>query len=421
MSKTFIATSSHQRLSRGIVLILAAASAFITVNMYYAQPLVGVIGSSLALSAATAGLAVTLTQLGYALGLLLIVPLGDLFENRRLILLLVSCCVISLLVAGVSRHATPFLAASLAIGLSSVAMRILFPYASLLPAETERGRVIGFMTSGQMLGIMLARPVASVVAHAASWHTIFVLSAGCLFVTGSVFWRVLPRWVPEVSLGYCRMLGSMVGLAITTRVLQRRAFYHAGLFASFSLSWTVVPLLLAGPHYRLSQIGIAWFSLVGAAGVVAAPIAGNVADRGWTRQGTTIAIALVGISYPLTWWGSRNTADGLLCFAAAGVLLGVGVTLNVVLGQRAIFELGAEHRSKLNGLFMTAFYLSGAAGSAIGTWAYARGGWSLASAFGVAMPLIAAIGLVGEFRISHGGHAEIDAASGSSRERRSIH
>lgn len=362
-----------------------------------------------------------MTQLGYGLGLLLIVPLGDLVENRRLILLLLGCCVVSLLAAGASRHAAPFLVVSLAIGLSSVAIQILFPYASHLTDDTTRGRVIGLMTSGQMLGIMLARPLASVVAQAASWHAIFVLSAVCIFATGSVFWRVLPQRAPRASVSYRHMLASMTHLAITARVLQRRAFYHATLFASFSLFWTVVPLLLVGSDYRRWPIGVAWFSLIGAAGVVAAPVAGRVADRGWTRPATGIAIALAVIGFPMTWAGASGTTRGLAYLAVAGALLGVAVTLNVVLGQRAIFGLGDADRSKLNGLFMAAFYLSGAAGSAIGTWAYARGGWPLASAIGLAMPLIAAPGYASEFRTARADDGSVGPASRPSHAKPSIH
>lgn len=159
-----------------------------------------------------------------------------------------------------------------------------------------------------------------------------------------------------------------------------------------------LPLLLSGPDYRLSQIGIAWFALVGAAGVIAAPITGSVADRGWTRPATGMALVLAALCFPLTWLARSGSAEGLLLLAVAGVLLGVGVTANVVLGQRAIFLLGAEHRGRLNGLFMAAFYLAGAAGSAIGAWAYASGGWPLASTIGLALPLIALVGFATEFR-----------------------
>lgn len=379
--------------------MLSAVGGLITANLYYAQPLVGLIGASLGLSVASTGLVVTLTQLGYGIGLLLIVPLGDLFENRRLILALLACCVLSLFAAAASDSPGVFLAASVGIGLFSVVMQVLLPYASHLAAETMRGRVVGLVTSGQMFGIMLARPVASLVAWRASWHSVFALSGVCLLLAWLLFVRALPRRTPVSSASYRSLLASMVHLACTTPVLQRRAFYHAALFAAFCLFWTTVPLLLTGPHYQLSQIGVACFALVGAAGVVAAPIAGRLADRGWTRAATGSAIALVVLCFVLASLDARGSATGLILLAIAGALLGTGVTMNVVLGQRAIFLLGAEYRSRLNGLYMAAFYLSGALGSAIGSWAYGHGGWPLASALGLAMPLLALSGFATEFRM----------------------
>lgn len=183
-------------LSPRLAFLLAAASGLIVANMYYAQPLVGVIGGSLGPSPTATGLVVTLTQLGYGVGLLLIVPLGDLFENRRLILLLATCCVLSLAGAALSSTAGLFLAASLCVGLSSVVVQVLVPYASHLASEAVRGRLVGFLMSGQMLGIMLARPVASIVADRMSWHAIFALSAGILLAALAMLTRTLPRRVP---------------------------------------------------------------------------------------------------------------------------------------------------------------------------------------------------------------------------------
>lgn len=405
---------SARLLSPRLAWLLVAASGLVVANMYYAQPLAGLIGSSLGLSPAAAGLVVTLTQLGYGLGLLLIVPLGDLVENRRLILLLGSCCVLSLVAAALSTTPGQFLTASLCVGLSSVVLQVLVPYASHLASEASRGRLVGLLMSGQMFGIMLARPVASLVADRASWHLVFALSAAALSATFLVLAGALPRRTPAAMPSYGRLLASMTRLALETPILQRRAFYHAMLFAAFSLFWTVVPLLLLGPHYRLSQVGVAWFALIGAAGVVAAPLAGRAADRGWTRAATGLALGLVALCFPMTWAGRGGSPQALVLLAVAGVLLGVGVTANVVLGQRAIFLLSAEHRGRLNGLYVASFYLSGAAGSAAGAWAYASDGWPLASAIGLALPLAALAGFAGEFRRPHpSGGARRRAAAAS--------
>lgn len=383
------AAQSPPVMTARLAVLLAAACGLIVANLYYAQPLAGLIGPALGLSPSAAGLIVTLTQLGYGAGLLLIVPLGDLYENRRLVLLLTGCGIVALLGAALAASPALFLTASLCIGLSSVSVQILVPYASHLAPEAMRGRVVGNIMSGLMLGIMLARPAAILIAYQASWRAIFVLSAAILLVLCLVLSRALPKREPASHTGYGSLLFSMVRLARTTRVLQRRALYHAALFAAFSLFWTTVPLLLAGPDYRLSQAGIAWFAFAGVAGAVAAPIAGRVADRGWSRVATGLAMLTAAVAFLMSHVGRPGSTLALGFLVAAAILLDFGVTTNLVLGQRAIFLLGAEYRSRLNGLYMATFFMGGAVGSAAGGWAYASGGWSLASWIGFALPVAA--------------------------------
>ena len=370
-----------------LAILLSTAAGLIAANLYYAQPLAGLIGPALGLSPGAAGLIVTLTQLGYGLGLLLIVPLGDLVENRRLILLLGGANIAALLGAAMAGSPALFLGASLCIGLSSVSVQVLVPYASHLAPEATRGQVVGNIMSGLMLGIMLARPVSSLIAHQASWRAVFVLSASVLLLLSLVLARSLPKRRPESGIGYGHLLLSMARLARTTPVLQQRALCHAGLFGAFSLFWTTVPLLLAGRVYNFSQVGIAWFAFAGIAGAVAAPIAGRLADRGWSRAATVFAMLLVAASFLLTHVGRPGSTLALGFLVAAGVVLDFGVTTHLVLGQRALFMLGAEYRNRLNGLFMATFFMGGALGSAVGAWAYAHDGWRLASWIGFALPV----------------------------------
>jgi predicted MFS family arabinose efflux permease len=212
-----------------------------------------------------------------------------------------------------------------------------------------------------------------------------------MVLVACVLWRALPRRVPSAALSYAALLGSMARLLRDTPVLQRRAAYHACLFAAFSLFWTTTPLLLAGPVFHLSQAGIALFALAGVAGAVAAPIGGRVADRGWSKPATGGAMACVALAFVLTHLAPAGSTLALGLLVAAAILLDFGVSANLALGQRAIFALGAETRSRLNGLFMTLFFLGGAAGSALGGWAYAHGGWALASMIGIALPLLAGL------------------------------
>ena len=391
------ARAVHNDVPRWMIVLLAASCGLIVANLYYAQPLAGPISAALGLPASGAGLIVTMTQIGYGAGLLLIVPLGDLFENRSLILGVIALGIVALLAAGLSTTPFMFLAAALFIGLGSVAVQILVPYASHLAPDAKRGQVVGNVMSGLMLGIMLSRPVASFVTELSSWHVVFFASAGVTAVLAGVLYRTLPPRVPTSRLGYARLLASMGHLARTTPILRRRALYQACLFGAFSLFWTVTPLLLAGPLYHLSQAGIALFALAGVAGAVSAPIAGRVADRGWSRPASGLAMVIVAASFLLTHAAQPGSPLALGLLVASAILLDFGVTANLVLGQRAIYGLGAEYRSRLNGLYMAFFFGGGAFGSAIGGWAYARDGWGLTSWLGMALPVLALLYYVTEW------------------------
>jgi predicted MFS family arabinose efflux permease len=342
------------------------------------------------MSPQAAGLIVTTTQIGYGVGLLLVVPLGDLLENRRLVLALLCVSTVGLIAAALSTHAAGFLTATLLIGLSSVAVQVLVPYAAHLAPEAARGRAVGNVMSGLMLGIMFARPAASFVTDVLSWHAVFVASALVMITLAIVLWITLPPRQPVAGLGYGALLASMGRLARHTPVLQRRALYHACLFGAFSLFWTTIPLLLTD-RFHLSQSGIALFALAGVAGAVAAPIAGRVADRGWSKPATGLAMIAVAASMVLGRLGSSGSCLDLAILVLAAILLDFGVTANFVLGQRAIFLLGMEFRRRLNGLYLASFFAGGAVCSALGAWTYARGGWSSSMWLGVALPVLALV------------------------------
>jgi predicted MFS family arabinose efflux permease len=376
-------------LSGTMTFVMAAACGLIVANLYYAQPLAGPIAAAIGLPAHLTGLIVTLTQIGYGIGLLLIVPLGDLVENRRLILMMIGATIIALLAAGLSTAALPFLAASLAIGLASTAVQMIVPFAASLAPDAQRGQVVGNVMSGLMVGIMMARPVASFIARFSSWNLVFFLSAGVMVLLGFVLAARLPKRMPQTRLSYFGLIASMGQLYATQPVLRRRAFYQACQFAAFSLFWTVTPLLLAGPAFQLTQAGIALFALAGVAGAIASPIAGRLADRNLGRPATMFGIASVAIALLITHIAPDGSTVALALLTLAAILLDFGVTMTLVIGQRAIYGLGADLRSRLNGLFMATFFCGGAVGSAVGAWAYAEGGWMLASMIGLALPVIA--------------------------------
>ncbi|MDQ0393174.1 MFS transporter [Labrys monachus] len=372
-----------------ITLLLATACGLIVANLYYAQPLIGLISADLGMTPGAAGLIVTMTQIGYGTGLLLLVPLGDLVENRKLVLCVMSVATIALVGLLLARNSVQFLACALCIGLGSVAVQILVPYAAHLAPEATRGRVVGNVMSGLMVGIMLARPVSSLITYVSSWHVVFALSIAVMIALGIVLARALPARQPAPGPSYGGLLRSMVHLVRTTPVLRRRALYQACMFGAFSLYWTTSPLWLASPTFGLSQSGIAWVALAGVAGAISAPLAGRIADRGWSRPASGIAMALAAIAFLLTHIATPGSTLSLALLIAAAVVLDFGVTANLVLGQRMIYVLGAEYRSRLNGLYMATFFVGGAMGSAVGAWAFAHGGWTMASWIGFALPVMA--------------------------------
>ena len=381
--------NQHNALSVRLAFLMAVSCGLIVANIYYAQPLIGPISDSLGLSPKASGLIVTMSQIGYGLGLLLVVPLGDLFENKKLVLFSIGLCTVALLSAATANSVAPFLIAALFIGLGSVAVQMLIPLATHLAPPEQAGRIIGYLLGGLMLGIMLARPVSGFVTQLGSWHTIFYLSAACMVVLFVLLYRALPIRRPESTLSYGALIHSMLNMIVTVPVLRRRALYHACLFGSFSLFWTTIPLLLAGPLFNLDQAEIALFALAGVAGAVAGPIAGRIADKGWIHPATGLAMTAVALAFLLTQFvhtGSRAEL-GLLTFVA--ILLDFGVSTNLTLGQRAIFQLSPEFRSRLNGMYMSTFFVGGALGSAIGAWSFSHDGWALTAWIGFGLPVAA--------------------------------
>jgi predicted MFS family arabinose efflux permease len=372
-----------------VIPLLAAACGITVANLYFAQPLVGPIAAALHLSPGSAGLIVTLVQAGYCLGLLLLVPLADLVENRRLVCRLLAGNAVALAAAAYASHAVTFLLAAWLIGVCSVAVQVLVPFAAHLAPDHARGRAVGNVTSGLLLGIMLARPIASIVADLWGWHAIFALSAVVMALLSFILSRRLPQRAPPPGVHYTELLASMWQLLRTQPVLRRRAAYQASMFGAFSLFWTTVPLYLSGPAFGLTQRGIALFALAGVAGAIAAPIAGRLADRGRGRRMTAIALLLGAGSFLLGLAGTPGSMFALAMLTVAAIVLDFGVSASLVVSQRAIFSLSAEHRGRLNGVFMAMFFVGGALGSAIGGWAYAHGGWPLASGIGFALPILA--------------------------------
>lgn len=386
-------------LSAGLTFVLALACGVIVANVYYVQPLVGLISREYGMPVASAGLLVTVTQLGYAAGLVLIVPLGDLAENRRLILSLLLLLVASLTGAALAPNAPLFLAASLAVGLSTCTVQIIVPLAGHLALEASRGRTVGTVVSGLLAGIMLSRPIASFAAHFIGPRSVFGLSAVAVLLLMAPLWRFLPTRRPH-GIGYLAALRSLGPLLTRTGVLHRRGAYQAALFGAFSMFWTTIPLLLESPRFGFDQIGIGVFALAGAAGAAVSRQAGHAADQGHTRRVTGLSLAGALGALLIAGLGGMLASWPLLVVAA--LLLDAAVAASLVVGQRAIFAIGAEARGRLNGLYLALFFVGGAIGSLVSGYAYAGGGWTAVIGVSLLFPLAALVYYATEAREAPG-------------------
>jgi predicted MFS family arabinose efflux permease len=372
-------------MTKGLAVLFAFCCGAIVANIYYAQPIIGLIAPDIGLSSTLASFIVSLTQIGYALGLLFLVPLGDLLENRRLMIITTVVAILSLLSAAFAQTPNLFLLASLLVGFSSVAVQILIPLAAHLAPEETRGRVVGSIMGGLLLGILLARPASSIIADHFGWRAVFGTAAAVMLVISVVLATTIPRHQPAHNASYGQLLTSLWTLLRKQPILRQRAFYQACMFATFSLFWTAVPLELARNH-GLSQSQIAIFALVGAIGAIAAPIAGRLADAGHTRVASLCAMLFAALSFLPS---LITPAHAVIGMAVTGIVLDFCVQMNMVLGQRSVYALDAKSRSRLNALYMTSIFIGGAIGSVIASALYDHGGWTWIVIAGSAFPLIA--------------------------------
>jgi predicted MFS family arabinose efflux permease len=377
------------------VAIFATACGLVVANIYYSQPLLGLIAPALGLRAGLAGLIVALTQLGYAAGLLFLVPLSDVIENRRLVIWALGAVVLGLFGIALSDSAMTFMAASFVVGVSAVATQILVPFASHLAPEESRGKVVGTVMSGLLGGIMLARPFSSYVAATFGWRAVFYISAGMMLALILALLRVLPERRPATQLAYLQILRSLPGLVARTPLLRRRAFYQGMMFGGFNIFWTGTPLLLAR-EFGLGHRSIALFTLAGAAGALSAPIAGRLADRGLTRPATGWALVSALVAFIIA--VGAGYAHSVTLLVVAALVLDAAVQVCQVLSLRSIYMLAPGLRGRLNGLFISFAFLGGAAGSGLAAAVYASRGWSTLASLGALFIFIALAQYASELR-----------------------
>lgn len=358
-------------MSRRLVLLLAAACGAAVANNYYAQPLLHTIATAFGVSEATAGLLVTAGQAGYAVGLALLVPLGDLLERRRLITrMLVLTAAAQALAAAAPGIAV--LASALAVaGVTSVVAQIIVPMAASLAADDERGRVVGTVMSGLLIGILLARTISGVVASISGWRTVFVMAAAAMLLLAAILRRALPETGSGETISYGALLRSVLELVREEPALRLRMGFGAVAMGCFSILWTPIAFVLSGPPYHYGNAVIGLFGLAGVAGAIAAQVAGRRSDRGHGRFVTFAAILLL-----LGSWGLLDLGTGSLTALIAGIIiLDLGVQALHISNQSAIYALRPEARSRLNTAYMVAYFLGAAVMSAAASAVYSAVGW----------------------------------------------
>ncbi|WP_342754077.1 MFS transporter [Pantoea sp. MBD-2R] len=363
--------SPQPGLSPALVALMSLATGLSVACNYYVQPLLETVARTFALSVNQAGFIVTTAQLGYAAGLLLLVPLGDMLERRGLIVVMSLLAAGGMVITALSPTLPLMLLGTALTGLFSVVAQLLVPLAATLAAPEKRGKVVGTVMSGLLLGILLARTVAGGLAQLGGWRTVYWVASVLMVMMALALWRYLPRYQQSVKLNYGQLLRSIFSLYSTTPILRSRAVTGCLAFANFSILWTSMAFLLASEPYGYSEGEIGLLGLVGAAGALAARQAGSLADKGKARLTTTAGLIIMLVSWGITALGSHS----LIALIIGIILLDLAVQGVHITNQSVIYRSMPEARNRLTAGYMTSYFVGGAAGSLISATAFQHAGW----------------------------------------------
>ncbi|MEP8464286.1 MFS transporter [Enterobacter hormaechei] len=387
-------TKTTQGLSPALILLMSVATGLAVASNYYAQPLLDTIARAFDLSASSAGFIVTAAQLGYAAGLLFLVPLGDMFERRMLIVSMTLLAAGGMLITASSQSLTMMIIGTALTGLFSVVAQILVPLAATLASPEKRGKVVGTIMSGLLLGILLARTVAGLLASLGGWRTVYWVASVLMVIMALALWRGLPKVKQENHLNYPQLLDSVFSLFTRDKLLRTRAILGCLTFANFSILWTSMAFLLAAPPFNYSEGVIGLFGLAGAAGALGARPAGGLADKGKSHMTTSAGLVLLLLSWAAIWYGHVS----VLALIVGILVLDLTVQGVHITNQTVIYRVKPDARNRLTAGYMTSYFIGGAAGSLISASAWQHAGWTGVCAIGA---IVAAINLLVWWRGYH--------------------
>ncbi|MDT3428934.1 putative MFS family arabinose efflux permease [Paenibacillus forsythiae] len=377
---------SPSSLSRSLTLLFAVTCGLAVANIYFAQPLLDAISEEYGISHAHVGVIITTTQICYALGLLLLVPLGDLMNRRRLVVGMMLVSVSGLVTVSTAPNSAILLVGMGVVGLFAVVVQVLVAFAATLASPSDRGRAIGLVTSGVVIGILLARTAAGILSDIGGWRTVYFVSAALTLLMAGVLSRVLPhnRNI-RTSMTYLQLLRSVFALFVQEPVLRIRAVICMLIFTSFSILWSSLVLPLSAPPFSLSHTAIGSFGLAGAAGALAAAKAGQLADRGLGQRTTGIALIVLVAS----WLPIGFTEHSLWALVVGVVALDLAVQAVHVTNQSMLLRVHQEARSRLTAGYMIFYSIGSATGAIASTATFAYAGWTGVCVLGASVSLIA--------------------------------
>ncbi|MFC6259859.1 MFS transporter [Levilactobacillus fujinensis] len=381
-------------LSRRTILLMAVVTGVIVANLNFIQPIENLIAADFNLSKAVVGMLAMLTQLGYAFGLLLIVPLGDIFDRYHLIQFMMILSILSMLLAFWSPNAGVFAVATTLVGITSVAPQIIIPYAGYLAPSLQRGKVLGIVLSGLLTGILLSRSFSGLLGSVMPWQDIYLIAAAIDLVFLAIVHFRLPHDARgHQDLNYLKVIGMLPKLFMTQRELRGSAINGFCLFGMSNVLWSTLAFYLAAQYHLGSNVA-GLLGLLGIAGVLAAPMIGNLVDQRSPRLTVGLGMAFSGIAFVIFWL----LGHWLFGLIVGIVLLDLGTQFSQVSNQAIVQSLNRRESSRNNSVFMFSYFLGGAIGTLSATWAWSHAGWTGVCGVAVAFLVIAIAGhlLIGE-------------------------